>query len=88
VGGSMSLDTAWAEARALYRMVGKEHTVDEVRELIAVPASTDMDAAVPKIIPARVHPAPGSMKLNTLETRLSLGMELSFETFFMLLLLK
>lgn len=29
--------SAIAEARALYRMVGEEHTVEELRELIAVP---------------------------------------------------
>jgi hypothetical protein len=33
----MSNDTAWAEACALYRMLGDENTVEGLRELIAVP---------------------------------------------------
>lgn len=37
----MSNDTAWAEARALYRMLGDENTVEELRELIAVPPKTE-----------------------------------------------
>ncbi len=37
----MSNDTAWAEARALYRMLGDENTVEELRSLIAVPPKTE-----------------------------------------------
>jgi len=37
----MSNDTAWAEACALYRMLGDENTVEELRELIAVPPKTE-----------------------------------------------
>src|SRR2546422_9998592 len=37
----MSNDTAWAEACALYRMLGDENTVEELHELIAVPPKTE-----------------------------------------------
>ena len=33
----MSNDTAWAEASALYGMLGEENMLEELRELIAVP---------------------------------------------------
>jgi hypothetical protein len=41
VPGSSSNNTARAEAYALYRMLGDENTITELRELISVPSKIE-----------------------------------------------
>ena len=46
--------SAVAEARALYRMLGPEHTVEELRDLIAVPPKTSVFCTpMPKRMPRK-----------------------------------
>jgi len=66
----MSNDTAWAEAGALYRMLGDENTVEELRELIAMPLKIEQRLRTfAKMNPAEAHWIESSIKFREVVAR-------------------
>jgi hypothetical protein len=64
----MSNDTAWAEACALYRMLGDENTVEELRELIAMPLKIEQHLRTfARKNPAEAHWIESSIKFRQAE---------------------